>query len=194
MIKIGEKMKKILIDMDDTILVDCYLEVVNQYLNTNYTYKDIKGYWVDNIVPKDKQKDYLNYFYNKINIYDYGHIHENVIETIEQLSKYYDVLICSAYIDSRDLENCSNILIHKHKWLIKNLPFIKPENFIFTNRKDVIPADIKIDDKIENLKTCDTKLLITAYHNKEISNENLKQNNIIRVENWKEIAEILLNH
>lgn len=187
-------MKKILIDMDDTILVDCYLEVVNKYLDTNYTYDDIDGYWVDEIIPKDKQEDYLDYFYNHTNIYDYGHVQEDAIEVIEKLNRYYDVLICSAYIDNRDLEKSPNILVHKHNWLIKNLPFIKPENFIFTNRKDVIPTDIKIDDKIENLKTCDTKLLITAYHNKNISDAELKEKNIIRVNNWKDIEEILLNH
>lgn len=187
-------MKKILIDLDDTILVDCYLEVVNKYLNASYTYDDIDGYWVDNIVPKEKQKEYLDYFYNQIDIYEYGRVQENVIEVIEQLNKYYDVLLCSAYVDHRNLEKCSKILVCKHNWLIKNLPFIKPENFIFTNRKDVIPTDIKIDDKIDNLKTCETKLLITAYHNKNISEEELKGKKIIRVNNWKDIAEILLNH
>lgn len=187
-------MKKILIDMDDTILRDCYLEVVNKYLKTNYTYDDIDKYWVDDIVPINKQQNYLNYFYNKINVYEYGTVQENAIQIIEKLTKYYDVLICSAYIDHRYLKGCSKILNHKHKWLVENLPFINPENFIFTNRKDVIPTDIKIDDKIENLKTCDTKILITAYHNKEISNEELKEQNIIRVNNWDEIAEILLNH
>lgn len=187
-------MKKILIDIDDTLLVDCYLDVVNEYLNTNYTYEDIKGYWVDDIVPKEKQKEYLDYFYNKIDVYEYGHVQENAIHIIEELNKYYDVLICSAYIDNRDLENCSKILVCKHKWLIKNLPFINPKNFIFTNRKEVIPTDIKIDDKVENLETCDTKLLITAYHNKNRSEEELKKKNIIRVEDWNAIAEILLKH
>ncbi len=187
-------MKKILIDMDDTILEDCYLEVVNQYLNKNYTYNDIDDYWVDNIVPAELQGKYLDYFYNDIDIYEYGRVKEKAIQVIEELNKYYDVLICSAYVDSRDIKNCPKILLYKHKWLIENLPFIKPENFIFTSRKDVIPTDIKIDDKIENLKTCDTKLLITAYHNKNISEEELKENNIIRVDNWDAIAEILLNH
>ena len=180
--------------MDDTILEDCYLEVVNEYLGTNYTYNDIDKYWVDDIIPIEKKAEYLDYFYNKINIYEYGRTKENAIEVIEQLNKYYDVLICSAYIDPRDLKNCSKILDYKHKWLIENLPFLKPENFIFTNRKDTIPTDIKIDDKVENLETCDVKLLITAYHNKNISNEELKAKKIIRVEDWEQIKEILLNH
>lgn len=97
-------MKKILIDLDDTIIVDCYLEVVNKYLNKNYTYDDIKEYWVDDIVPKNMQKKYLNYFYNKVDVYDFGKVQEGAIETIERLTKYYEVFICSAYIDERYLE------------------------------------------------------------------------------------------
>ena len=77
----------------------------------------------------------------------------------------------------------------------ENLPFINPENYIFTSNKECIKAEIKIDDKISNLEgNSELKLLITAYHNKNISNEELKEKNIIRVNNWNDIAEILLNH
>ncbi len=187
-------MKKIMIDMDDTILADCYLEVVNEFLNAHLTYEDCKDYWIDNMVPEEKQKEYLNHFYNEIDIYDYGHVQENCIQVIEELTKYYEVFICSAYIDHRDIENCSKILLYKHKWLLKNLPFVKPENYIFTNRKDVIPVDIIIDDKVENLKSGDVKLLITAYHNEGIPKKELEALGITRVDTWNDIAEILLNH
>lgn len=188
-------LKKIMIDIDDTITLDSYLNVVNDFLKTNYTYEDIKDYWVDNIVPKEKMDEYLDFFYNKINIYDYAKISDNAIEVIQNLTKYYDVLICSAYIDYRTLLDSVNIVTHKHKWLINNLPFVKPDNFIFTSRKDTINAEIKIDDKVDNLEgDAELKLLITAYHNKNISNAELKQKNIIRVNNWNEIAELLLNH
>ena len=187
-------MKKIMIDMDDTILADCYLEVVNEYLNTHYTYEDCHDYWIDEMVPKEKQKEYLNHFYNEINVYDYGHVQKNCIKVIEELAKYYEIFICSAYIDHRDISNCSKILLYKHKWLLENLPFIKPENYIFTNRKDIIPVDIIIDDKIENLTSGEVKLLITAYHNKDIPDEILKEKGIQRVQDWDAIAEILLNH
>ena len=36
------------------------------------------------------------------------------------------------------------------------------------------------------------KLLINAYHNRDISDEELAKKNIKRVDNWKEIEEILL--
>ena len=34
-------MKKIMIDLDDTICTGGYLEVLNEYLGTNYTYDDL---------------------------------------------------------------------------------------------------------------------------------------------------------
>ena len=184
-----------MIDLDDTITTDAYLTVVNNYLHTNYTYDDIKEYWVDEIVPDDQMEEYLNYFYNEINLYDYANVHSNAIQVIEQLTKYYEVLICSAYIDHRDIQNCANLIVHKHKWLHKYLPCIDPANYIFTSNKKCINAEIKIDDKVANLDgAAEVKLLITAYHNKNISDEELKQKNIIRVNNWDDIADILLNH
>lgn len=187
-------MKKILIDIDDTILIDCYLDIVNKFLNTNYTYNDISGYWVDTIVPKELEKEYLDYIYNKINIYDYGKVSDNAISVIKDLCKYYEVFICSAYIDERAIKDCANFLVDKHNWLVDNLPFINPENFIFTNRKDVIEVDIIIDDKIENLNNASVKLLMSAYHNKNISDYELNNKNIIRVNSWNDVKEILLNH
>lgn len=184
-----------MIDLDDTITIDTYLTVVNDYLKTNYTYDDIPKYWVDEIVPDDIMDEYLKYIYNDINMYDYAKISPNAIEVIEKLSKYYEVVICSAYIDHRSIEDCAKLLTHKHNWLHKNLPFIDPANYIFTSNKECINAEIKIDDKLSNLEgNAEVKLLITAYHNKNISDEELKQKNIIRVNNWNDIANILLKH
>lgn len=36
------------------------------------------------------------------------------------------------------------------------------------------------------------KMLFTAYHNKDITDEELKDNEVIRVNGWKEIEKILL--
>lgn len=195
MIKLVIYLKRIMIDLDDTITTDAYLTVVNNYLKTTYTYDDFKEYWIDEIVPDDQMEEYLNFFYNKINLYEYANVHSTAIEVIEQLTKYYEVLICSAYVDHRDIKDCVNLVVHKHRWLHENLPFVNPSNYIFTSNKECIKAEIKIDDKVSNLEgDAELKLLITAYHNKNISDEELKQKNIIRVNNWNDIANILLNH
>ena len=51
-----------------------------------------------------------------------------------------------------------------------------------------------IDDRISNLEGARTKLLFTAYHNKNISNTDLSQDGIIRVNNWYDIENILLGN
>ena len=72
------------------------------------------------------------------------------------------------------------------------MPFINPHNFIFLGNKSVLNCDIKIDDRLDNLNGAKTKILFTAFHNKKISEKNLKKQGIKRVNNWKEIEQLLL--
>lgn len=74
-----------------------------------------------------------------------------------------------------------------------NLPFIPPQNYIFTSNKEIINCEIKIDDKLSNLAgTAETKLLFDAYHNKNITDEELKQKGAVRVNGWEDIEKMLL--
>lgn len=82
---------------------------------------------------------------------------------------------------------------NKYQFLYKKLDFINPRNYIFTADKSVVNCDIRIDDKPINLEGAETKLLFTAWHNKDLSEEKLKNNGMIRVNNWKEIGKILLD-
>ena len=81
---------------------------------------------------------------------------------------------------------------NKYDFLIKNFPFLDPMNFVFVGNKSILKSDIKIDDKIENLVNGDIKILFTAYHNKNISDEELKNQGIIRAKDWLDIKKILL--
>lgn len=83
-------------------------------------------------------------------------------------------------------------LANKYKYLVNEFPFLKPDNFIFTTRKDLVKCDIKIDDRIENLKGDCEKLLYTARHNKHVTDVELKKLGIKRVNNWEEIESYLL--
>ena len=118
---------------------------------------------------------------------------EGTYETLEKLSKKYEIYIATAYIFRDNEEYSSKNLKNKFEYLYENLPFISPNNFIFTTNKEIIDCEIKIDDKLSNLEgKAETKLLFTAYHNKKITQEELEKNGIIRVNNWKEIEKILL--
>ena len=61
------------------------------------------------------------------------------------------------------------------------------------NNKDMLEADIRIDDSISNLKgKAEKKILFTAYHNKNITDDKLEKEGVIRANSWREIEKILL--
>ena len=103
---------------------------------------------------------------------------------MKKLSKKYELYIVTAYIFKDDKWKSAEHLKNKFNYLMKTFPFIKPEQYIFTSSKEIINCDVRIDDKTSNLKgNSETKLLFSAYHNKDISNKKLEKENIIRVNN-----------
>ena len=190
--------KNVLLDVDDVICFAGFLDYANEFMNTNYEIDDIKTYYIDDtIIPQNKIKEY-NKFLNSKNIYENAHILPNAIESIKKLSEYYNIIICSACINPYDVENSGKYFKDKYDFLIKTLPFLKPESFIFTNTKNIIKADIQIDDRVSNLvNDIPIKILFPSYHNKEIADEYLSSKNIIRAgkdwrTGWQNVLDILI--
>lgn len=181
-----------MIDMDDVICGGGFLKLVNDFLGTDYKETDIQTYYIQDLIPKEKMQEWAKFFAQK-NIYNYTQILPNAYNVMEQLNKKYELYITTAYIFRDDKEKSSELLKNKFDYLIKNFPFIQPEQYIFTSNKEIVECQIKIDDKPANLEgDAELKLLFTAYHNKNIPNEELQKNNLIRVNNWNEIGKILL--
>lgn len=177
--------------MDDVICDGGFLALVNQFLKTNYQKDEIKTYYMQDLIPKERYPEWTEFF-NTQNIYDYCELLPNTYEVLEKLSKQYEIYITTAYIFRDNEEYSANNLKNKFEYLCRELPFISPNNFIFTTNKEIIDCEIKIDDKLSNLAgKAETKLLFTAYHNKEISQKELERENVIRVNSWKEIEKIL---
>ncbi len=186
-------MKKIMIDLDETICSPSYLKEVNKYLNTNYKYEDIKTYFVEDIIAEDKKQDFLDYFYQNVNAYDDAMILPDAIGVIEKLSHFYEIYIVSAFVDKRRIKESSIMAKYKYEWILKNMPFIDPKKIVLTGSKDIIMCDIKIDDKVGNLKGYgETKLLMDQLHNQKYSFEELTNMNIKRVYDWQQVEAILL--
>ena len=185
-------MKKIVIDLDD-VITNCngWLYAINKFLGTEYKEEDIKSYYIQDLVPKEKWEDYLKFFITQ-NTYDHCQINENCVDVIKKLNEKYEIYICSAYVYRDDVMYSADALKYKFEFLIKNFPFINPERFVFLNNKHIIDCDIRIDDKLDNLENAKSKLLYTAYHNKNISNEDLEKQGVVRVNGWNEIKEVLL--
>ena len=184
-------MKKIMIDMDDVLVKDDFIGRISKFAGKKFTEDDAGSYYLQDLLG-DKKEAFFEEF-KKINMYDSVELMDNVVEVVKKLNENYDVYICTAYIWREIIDDCGIILKQKYDYLREKFPFLDPFKFIFTASKNVIKADIKIDDRIDNLEGGNIKLLYTAYHNKNISNEQLEKQGIIRVNNWLDIKKILLD-
>lgn len=186
-------MKKLMIDLDETICSPRYLEEVNKYLGTNYQYEDINTYFVEDVMDEDTREKFLDYFYQNINVYQNAHLIPHAIDVIKKLSEFYEIYIVSAFVDKRRVKESSIMAKYKYEWILENMPFIDPKKVIMTGSKDIILCDIKIDDKLSNLKGYGTtKLLLDHMHNRKYSFEELESLGVKRVYDWDQILSILL--
>ena len=55
-------MKKAIIDLDDVLSLDAFLNMLNYFNNSNYKYSDIKSYYVEEILPKERLIEYKDFF------------------------------------------------------------------------------------------------------------------------------------
>jgi len=186
------KKKKIMIDIDDVICDSNFLILLNDFLGSNYTIDDFHDYHIENIIPTAEKKIEFYNFITTQQIYGKTKLKDNCVETIKKLNENYDVYICSAFVIDNAVEQCGFACEQKYNFLRKYFSFLNPHKIIFTSSKEIINADIKIDDKPSNLENAKTKLLFTAYHNKNLNNKELAELGITRVNNWDEIAKILL--
>ena len=186
-------MKRIMIDMDNVITNPLFLEFINEFLGTNYKLDDLEEYYLQKLITKDSNK-FWNFINNK-NLYEGIELFDGCYEVLEKLNKKYDLYIVTAYIwgDSYD-EFIVNTLRDKYLFLREKLPFIRQEKYIFTINKNIMNFDVRIDDRLNNLAGADIKLLFSAWHNKNYSDTELKENNVIRVNNWKDVEKILLDN
>ncbi len=182
----------IMIDLDDTICHYNFLDYLNEFAGTNYQKKDIKTYYMEEILPSEQREKFKEFIVKK-NLYANAKIYDNAIEVIKRLNQNNDIFICSAYVFKDNPQKSGNHILNKFNFLCKIFPFINPNNFIFIYDKELLNIDIKIDDKIDNLKNAKIKILYDAYHNQNFSVEELKEKGIIRAHNWLEIETIINN-
>lgn len=184
-------MKTIMIDMDDVITLGNFERELEKYLGYKPDYENYNNFYLQDLLG-DKKEEFFKKF-KKVNLYTEAKLNKDCYKVLKKLSKYYNIYICTDYIWRELVPYAGDNLKNKYNFLYKELDFIPPRNFIFAADKSVINCDIKIDDKVNNLYPADTKLLFTAWHNKNIPNEELVKEGIIRVNNFKEIEKLLLN-
>ena len=192
-----EKKKILLLDVDEVIVFSGFLPLINAFLHTNYKIDDFTDYYIDDAaIPKERFEEFKTFKQGK-SLYKNAEPLPHAIETIKKLNEVYDIYLCSDCIDPFDIEYSGEVFKDKFYLLRKILPFIPPK-FIFTGSKHLFKADIQIDDRINNLnEDVKTKILFPSYHNKDITEKELQEKNILRAgynwqEGWKETEKILL--
>lgn len=182
--------KKLMVDMDDVICQGGFLYLINKFLGTNYTYDDFKSFYMQDVVPS--KDEFFKWFLTQ-NVYEHCSLLPGCYEVLEELNERYDLYICTSYIFPEVESQSGFILNQKFEYLRKNLPFISPYRYIFASDKQLLDMDIKLDDRVDNLKGADTKLLFSAYHNLDYSEEKLQSMGIERMNSWIDIRDRLLN-
>ncbi|MBQ3021062.1 MAG: hypothetical protein IJD92_02410 [Bacilli bacterium] len=182
-------MKKVMIDMDNVLTDTDFFEIIEEYVGEKIDFDNV-GFYLQDVLG-DKKEDFFNKF-KYMNLYKKSTLLPDCYEVLKKLNEHYEIYICTDYVWKEIKEFAGDNLKNKYEFLYRELDFINPKNFIFACNKSLINCDIKIDDKIENILDAKTKILFTAYHNKKISDKELKDKEIIRVNNWNELGNLLL--
>lgn len=153
---------------------------------------------IQNIIPvifgKNlfKEEDEFRDIYQYRNLYEDAPLLPGCYEVLKKLAAVYDVYIVTSYIWGKDIINAEENLKNKYQYLKKELPFINPSHYIFTQNKKLLNFDFRIDDRLSGLTTSGVNLLFDAWSNRAISEQELKEKNIIRVMGWYDIEKVLL--
>ena len=171
---------RILVDMDDTIelLLNAWLAKVNRIYGRHVEYEDITNWDVSAAYE--------------------GLSHEQVYDVILEDDFWQEVepMPGAAEVLERLIQEGHEIFIvtvtpyeslaGKMKYLLfRCFPFLRWDQVIITSRKQLLKADILVDDGIHNLEGGEyRKILVDAPYNRYYDAE---ANGMIRVHNWTEI-------
>ncbi len=172
-------MKKVLVvDMDDVLakLVPKWVEAVNEGERESVSPSDVLSWDIDSYFKCGKKVyEYLTY-----ELFRSLPVMEDSTEVLRKLQEKYDVYVvtsATAYTES---------LVAKVEWLEEHFPTIDRTHIVLCGNKNIIKADVMIDDGAHNLEAFEgTRLLFDAPHNKS-------NRNFTRVYSWKQIENLLL--
>ena len=189
----------LLLDVDEVICFEGFLDAVNDFLGTTYQIDDFTDYFIDEVtIPKEQFQEFQE-FIRKRNLYETAKLLPGAQETIAALRAKYEIFFLSSCVNPFDLEGSGKLFQDKYNYLRSTLPDIHPGNYIFTSAKHLIHADVQIDDLLKNLNDNNTvQILFPSYHNRDVTEEELAKRNVIRAgtdwrHGWEEVGKILLD-
>lgn len=177
-----DKKFTILIDMDDTIemLVYAWVDAVNSRYGYSATVEDVTDWDVTKAFPGLTREQ----VYSVIAEQDFWKSVKPTPGAPEAVKRFIDaghkVYIVTASGHDQVYSKMENVLF-------KYFPYLTFDDVIITTHKQLIKADILIDDGFHNLIGGDYhKILVDAPYNRAF---NAEASGMVRVYNWNEIEE-----
>lgn len=182
-------MKTLMIDMDDVITKGRFDQFLEEFLDQEINENSSRVYFRQDLISGHEKEFQEKYQYE--DLYKDTPLIDGCFEVLEYLNHKFDIYIVTSYIWKDNIINPEENLKNKFKYLQQMLPFISPNKYIFTQNKQIMNFDVRIDDRLIGLENADLKLLFNSWSNKYVSDKVLEQKNVKRVFNWYEIKEIL---
>lgn len=175
--------KIIAIDMDDTLcwLMRALMEDHNRkFPEHELEYEELVAFDESNFHP---DYDKFEYFDTPGTFLNLELMDEYVVPEMKKLCEEYDVLIVTS--------SFPKAVSDKWDWLQEHLPFIPHSNFCTFSRKDLIEADLLIDDAIHNVEkwVAKGKPAIVPHHHWNEELDNLS--GVTMVYGWHGMKEIV---
>ena len=172
-------MQRIAVDMDGVLsdTVDQFIIWEEKETGRRKTMEEITGKAEIDAFPNSLKYVFTPGFFRSARVI------KDSQEILFELYKKYEVYVVSAATEF------PQSLTEKQEWLNEFFPFIPWQRMVFCGSKEIVQADIMIDDHFKNLNSFrgETSILFTQPHNAFAANGRHK-----RVLDWLEVAEMLL--
>jgi 5'-nucleotidase len=171
-------MKRVLVDMDG-VLADVYKRFFELHEQKTGKKPDLQS--ITGLKEAEAFPDLVNWvetpgFFRSMPVM------KDSREILEKIARKYEVIVTSMATEF------PASLTDKQLWLADHYPFISWQQIVFCGRKELIKAEIMIDDHLKNLdKFSGDTILFTQPHNININGCRHR-----RVNSWRDIERILL--
>lgn len=174
----------ILVDMDDTLINLCeeWVNILNNKYSTNTALFDIKEWDITKAFPTLSVEEIFSPL-NSEELWDSVRPIDGAVKYLKKLiDDGHNVFIVTA-------THPANSDIKFRRALFRHFPFIPYDHVIIAYKKQMIKADVLIDDAPHNLVGGEYyKILMAAPHNINYSNS---EEDIKRVDSWEQAYDVI---
>ena len=171
---------RIAVDMDEVIAdsFSKHLSLYNRLTGANVTKELVSKRGLGTVIPHDRREQFEAIPHGD-GFFDNLEVMEGSQAALLELSRHHDIFIASAAMEVPSSFDA------KFKWLEKHFAFIPTSRIVFCGDKNIIDADVLVDDRSRHFKEFrGTGILFTAPHN-------VGERANLRANNWNDVLRIL---